>query len=92
MVNVRSLANKMGKLAALINKQHVYRECSMLCFTEAWLHGNIPDSVINLPGFTLICTDRGKQSGKKRGGGLAGFVNTKWCIPGHVTVKDCVYS
>ncbi|KAK0139096.1 hypothetical protein N1851_024385 [Merluccius polli] len=32
--------------------------------------------------------DRDKQSGKKSGGGLAVFVNSKWCNPGYVTTKD----
>lgn len=50
MGNVRSLTNKTDELAALVNNQCVYRKCSMLCLTETWQHGNIPDSVINLPG------------------------------------------
>lgn len=35
--------------------------------------------------FTLVRVGRGKQSGKKRGGGLPVFVNSNWCGP---TVPD----
>ncbi len=62
----------------------------MFCFTETWLNGNIPDSLLEQAGFTLVRPDRGKQSGKKRGGGLAVFVNSKWCNSGHVTVNECI--
>jgi ribosome assembly protein 1 len=81
MGNVRSLANKTDELTALASGQCVYRECSLLCFTETWLHRNIPDCAIELAGFTLARADRGRLSGKKKGGGLAVFVNTKWCKP-----------
>ena len=87
MGNVRSLVNKTDKLTALASCQYVYQECSLLCFTETWLHRNIPDCAIELAGFTLARKDRGQQSGKKKGGGLAVFVNTKWCNPGNVTVR-----
>ncbi len=43
MGNRRSLANKTDNLTALINSQHAYRECSLHCFTEAWLNGYILD-------------------------------------------------
>ncbi len=85
MGNVRSLTNKTDELTALVNSQHV---CSSLCFTETWFKGNIPDSLLDLDGFMLVRMDRGKQSGKKRGGGLAVFVNFKWCSLGHV--KECI--
>lgn len=31
---------------------------------------------------------KGQQSGNKKGRGLAIFANSKWCNPGHVTVKE----
>ena len=39
-------------------------------------------------GFTVVRADRDKQSGKKKGGGLAVFVNSRWCNPKHITVKE----
>ncbi|KAJ8385610.1 hypothetical protein AAFF_G00184720 [Aldrovandia affinis] len=43
MGNVRSLANKMDELTALARSQAEFRECSIMCFTESWLHKDIPD-------------------------------------------------
>ncbi|TWW81812.1 hypothetical protein D4764_01G0016270 [Takifugu flavidus] len=33
-------------------------------------------------------TDRSRESGKRKGGGLAVFVNDRWCNPGHITIKE----
>ena len=38
MGHVRSLGNKTNELAALIKTQREYREFSVMCFTETWLH------------------------------------------------------
>ncbi|KAJ8010039.1 hypothetical protein DPEC_G00070840 [Dallia pectoralis] len=90
MGNVRSLENKMDELTALVRTQSGYRESSFMCFSETWLQDVTPDSAMALDGFRLVRADRGKQSGKKRGGGLAVFVNSRWCDPGHVTEKTKV--
>lgn len=89
MGNVRSLSNKMDELAALTRLQHEYRVCSLMCFTETWLNVATPDSVVALQGFKLVRADRSfGESGKKKGGGLAVFINEKWCNPAHVSVKE----
>lgn len=89
MGNVNSLTNKSDELETLVKTQKVYRECSLMCFTETWLNQNIPDSIVDVPGFTLIRSDRDAEaSGKKKGGGLALFVNQRWCDPAHITVKE----
>ncbi|KAI3354195.1 hypothetical protein L3Q82_018733, partial [Scortum barcoo] len=75
MGNVRSLPNKMDELAALTRHQREYRECSLLLFTETWLTALTPDTAAELDGFTLLRADRSKESGKRKGGGLAVFVN-----------------
>ncbi|KAK2847603.1 hypothetical protein Q5P01_010602 [Channa striata] len=60
-----------------------------MCFTETWLSDTTPDSVVNLEGFKLVRADRGwKESGKRKGGGLAVFINERWCNPKHVCVKE----
>ncbi|XP_078810597.1 uncharacterized protein LOC144994953 [Oryzias latipes] len=89
MGNVRSLANKTEELTTLMNTQTEYRECSLLSFTETWLHSHIPDSSVAVPGFTTVRADRDAAScGKKRGGGIALYVSERWCNPGHVCVKE----
>ncbi|KAI3367090.1 hypothetical protein L3Q82_008125 [Scortum barcoo] len=88
MGNVRSLPNKMDELAVLTRHQREYRECSLLLFTETWLTALTPDTAAELDGFTLLRADRSKESGKRKGGGLAVFVNDRWCNPGHITVKE----
>ncbi|XP_023814848.1 uncharacterized protein LOC111947981 [Oryzias latipes] len=47
------------------------------------------NSVVSVTGFMLVRADRSAaQSGKKKGGGLAVFVNDRWCNPNHITVKE----
>ncbi|KAI3352035.1 hypothetical protein L3Q82_020850 [Scortum barcoo] len=68
--------------------QREYRECSLMHFTETWLNHLTPDSLVQLDGFHLVRADRNiRESGKKKGGGIALFVNDKWCNPGHIHVK-----
>lgn len=50
-----------------------------MVFTETWLHKDIPDSLVDIEGFSLIRADRNDLSGKTRGGGTAIYVNTNWC-------------
>ncbi|XP_030581547.1 uncharacterized protein LOC115777725 [Archocentrus centrarchus] len=91
MGNVRSLANKMDELTALVRSQREYRECSLMCFSETWLHQDIPDDNVSIDGFQTIRADRSyTESGKRRGGGLAVLVNNRWCNPGHITIKERV--
>lgn len=90
--NVRSLVNKMDELTSHTMRERVFRESSIMCFTETWLQDNIPDLIVSLAGFQLVRSDRScRESRKKKGGGVAVFVN-KWCNPGHITVKECVCS
>ncbi|TWW62671.1 hypothetical protein D4764_04G0013180 [Takifugu flavidus] len=71
MRKVRSLPNKMDELAALTWHQWEYRKCSLLLFTETRLTVLILDTAAQLDGFTLLWADRSKESGKRKGGGLA---------------------
>ncbi|XP_053493480.1 uncharacterized protein LOC128615428 [Ictalurus furcatus] len=87
--NVRSLSNKMEELTALTRLQREYRECSIMCFTKTWLNDLSTDSLVTLDGFQLVRADRkAKESSKRKGGGIAMFVNERWCNPGHVRVKE----
>ncbi|KAK2863621.1 hypothetical protein Q5P01_003154 [Channa striata] len=72
MGHVGSLFNKLDELTALTRLQQKYKESSLMCFTETWLSDTTPDSVVALDGFKLVRADRGwKESGKRKGGGLA---------------------
>ena len=62
----------MDELAALMRSQCVFREASVVCFTETWLRDNIPDSTVNLAGFHCVRADRScREGGKRAGGGVA---------------------
>ena len=88
MGNVNSLTNKVDELSSLVRNIKLYKECSLMCFSETWLNGNIPDENVALPGFTVIRSDRNARTcGKKKGGGLAVYINARWCNPGHITTK-----
>ena len=88
MGNVRSLGNKMEELPALARGQRDYRrECGLMCFTGTWLREVTPDPNTAIEGFQ----DRiHRQCGKKRGGGVAVFVNNRWCNPGHIHVTESI--
>ncbi|XP_054866081.1 uncharacterized protein LOC129348770 [Amphiprion ocellaris] len=89
MGNVRSLPNKMEELTALTRLQWEYRESSLMMFTESWLNELTPDSLLTLDGFHLVRADRNaRESGKRKGGGLAMYVNERWCNAGHISVKE----
>lgn len=54
--------------------------------TETWLRKDIPDTSIQLEGFTSVRGDRDVTSGKTRGGRICVFVNDKWCK--QVTIRE----
>jgi len=59
-----------GEQDGRVNITHRKRECvlgSVMCFTETWLHDNVPDTGVNLAGFQLVRADRScNESGKKK--------------------------
>jgi len=73
--NGRSLPNKMEELTVLTLHVREYWYCSLVMFTETWLTTAILDMVITLDRFQLRQVDRVAESGKRKGGGLAVFVN-----------------
>ncbi len=81
--------NKVDELAPLLKYDRIYREISLLCFTESWLNNNIPETHTAVDGFMSIRLDRDQEkTGKKTGGGVCVYVNDKWCHPGHITVEE----
>ncbi|KAK0132299.1 RNA-directed DNA polymerase from mobile element jockey [Merluccius polli] len=78
--NVRSLPNKLEELQLLLGNNRDFPSSAVLCFTETWLGGLIPDSALHLAGFQLCRADRDTElSGKTKGGGICFYINSDWC-------------
>lgn len=88
MGNLRSISNKTDELSAVTRYQREYKDSYLLIFSESWLTPNIPDSAVIMDNFHLLRADRTADSGKKHGGGLAVYVNERWCKPEHCTIKE----
>jgi len=58
---------------------HEYRNSQLMVFTESWLRQDIPDSMLELEGFSCVQAHREATSGKARGGGICVYVNNNWC-------------
>ncbi len=51
-----------------------------LSFTEIWMSAMVPDSAIELTGFSVHRSDREKElTGKSRVGGVCFYINNSWC-------------
>ena len=75
-----------------LSHQRDYCECSIMVLTETWLMELTLDTDTNLDGFQLRRAYRTAESGKRKGGGLAGwFVNDRWSNS-NITVKEQVCS
>lgn len=79
LCNPRSLRNKLDELRAQARISYEYRESGLMVFTETWLCKDVPDSLIQIDGFTHLRLDRDENSGKKRGGGVCIYINESWC-------------
>lgn len=64
--NVRTLKRKMDELRNA-SACYEYRESSIMVFTETCLRPDVPDSLCEVEGFSLIRSDRSETSGKDRG-------------------------
>ncbi len=80
LANVQSLDNKLCELRARISYQQETRDCCVICLTETWMSAIVPDSTIELTGFSVHRSDRAKElTGKSRGGGVCFYINNSWC-------------
>ncbi len=53
LANVQSLDNKLCELRARISYQRETRDCCIICLTETWMSAVVPDSAIELTGFSV---------------------------------------
>ncbi len=80
LTNVQSLDNKFCEQRACISYQRETRDCCVICLTETWMSAMVPDSAIELTGFSVHRLDRTKElTGKSRGGGVCFYINNSWC-------------
>ncbi len=80
LANVQSLDNKLCELRSRISYQRETRDCCVICLTETWMSAMVPDSAIELTGFSVHRSDRTKElTGKSRGGGVCFYINNSWC-------------
>ncbi len=80
LANVQSLDNKLCELRARISYQLETRDCCVICLTETWMSAMVPDSAIELTGFSVHRSDRTKElTWKSRGGGVCFYINNSWC-------------
>ncbi len=80
LANVQSLDNKLCELRARILYQRETRDCCIICLTETWMSAMVPDSAIELTGFSVHRSYRTKElTGKSRGGGVCFYINNSWC-------------
>jgi hypothetical protein len=49
----------------------------------------MPDEGLELQGFSLYRADRGAESGKKIGGGVCMYINSRWCSQVTVKAQTC---
>lgn len=89
MGNVRSLANKMDELVALMRSQRVFREASMMFFTDTCLCDNITGLYRELSRLSLCAGRQGLQKERQE----SGRRRSDLCEhPRHITVKERVCS
>ncbi len=80
LANVQSLDKKLCELRARISYQRETRDCCVIWLTETWMSAMVPDSAIELTGFSVHRSDRTKElTGKSRGGGVCFYINNSWC-------------
>lgn len=77
IANARSIVNKINELKLRFNSNKI-NSCASF-FTETWLTPNIPDTAIELTGWTVYRADRTADSGKDKGGGVCIYISNSWC-------------
>ena len=83
--NVQSIRNKTDLLSAKCKFYREYRESAIIALSETWLQEKDADSTVKVDGFSLTRSDR-RDLDRERGGGVATYVNNRWCS--QVTVKE----
>ncbi|KAK0145681.1 hypothetical protein N1851_015400 [Merluccius polli] len=73
----------------LLGNQRDFRDAAAICVTESWLSEAVPDSAVQLDGFSLHRADRTSDSLKQRGGGVCCYINNNWCTDIKILSRTC---
>ncbi len=57
MGNVIFLGNETDEVVTLLRTQWEYHGCSIMSFTETWLHLHVPDQSVEVPDFSCVGAD-----------------------------------
>ena len=71
--NSRSMFHKLEEVMHIAESS----DCEFLCLSETWLPPDIPDNLIDIPGYRIIRQDRDSNSNKSRGGGVCIYHKSK---------------
>ncbi len=89
LANIQSLDNKLCELRARISYQRETRDCCVICLTETWMSAMVPDSAIELTGFSVHRSDWTKElTGKSRGGASVSISTTRGVMKGTYTLLN----
>ena len=72
-INVRSIIKKIDQIRLLLADSKI----DVLTVSETWLKPHLHSDLISIQGFSELRLDRQLRAGKKRGGGLLTYINTK---------------
>ena len=83
-MNIRSLWT--GSKFEMFKKQLMYSGLSVFTLSETWLKKEIPNQMLEIPGYNLVRWDRSwgdVGTTVKRGGGLAAYVKNSMQVDSH---------
>ena len=66
--NAQSIVTKIDDLTVLLKNNHV----DIACITESWLSSSVPDSAVNINGYTIVRNDRSLNIG----GGVCFYIRS----------------
>ena len=72
-LNIRSLVKKMDQVRLMLSNSDI----DVFSLSETWLKSHLHSGLVELEGYNMFRLDRGTR-GKKRGGGLVTYINTKY--------------
>ncbi len=89
LANVQSLDNKLCELRARISYQRETKDCCIICLTETWMSAVVPDSAIELTGFSVHrSAERKSSQAKAEVGAFVSLSTTRGVMKGICTLLN----